>query len=496
MIQSSIDIELVRAELALMEQAGEPTVELTDDDVVEAVEQSEPVVALKTRIGDLKATMQNLEKRLKDYEQDDRYARLKQQVAEAEAELEEIRPELQQQFRDAVIAQNQGQYRDRVRELEARKLAAEKTIEQLKVQVREALEEMGLTDTQSLDIAFARDELYMHEQVHEQIASKIIAIQTQRNAPGRLDIVDKAKQPTRPNERLPWKKLALAIVGCLGLPFGLAAAWEHAVQRVEDADIFRAATNLPVVAEIAALPRNASSRGGERTSKRELSLFEESIDSLRTTIRLAQPLQDMRVLAVVSAVAQEGKTSVSSQLAISMARASRQPILLIDADIRSPDIDQIFEIPNQLGLADILAGECRVSEAIHVDYSPRLHLLPAGQLDAHPHELIGDVGLADILEELKESYRYIIIDTPPVLAASESLVFATQADASLVCARRGHSRVRQTREAYHRLYQANARPFGVVISGIPVARYGYNYGRYRYSYGYGYGYNYSYNYPY
>jgi capsular exopolysaccharide synthesis family protein len=250
---------------------------------------------------------------------------------------------------------------------------------------------------------------------------------------------------------------------------------------VEDVDAFRASTSLPVVGEIAALPKSISGGAG-RDSRRGMSLFEESIDSLRTGIRLSRSLQDVRVLAVASAVSQEGKTSLASQLAISMARASKGTVLLIDADVRAPDVDQIFEIPNDLGLADVLAGEADVDEVIYTDYSPRLHLLPAGQLQMHPHELLGETSFREILARLKARYRYIIIDTPPILSASEALVFATHADASILCTRRGYSRVRQTREAYNRLVQADANPIGVVINGVPVSRYAYAYGQYRYRY--------------
>ncbi len=322
-------------------------------------------------------------------------------------------------------------------------------MQHLEKQVEEALRNRGTSGEQMLGFEFARARLDRENKIYEHIAERISQLNTERNAPAQVELIDPAVTPALPDEALPWKKLAMVIVGALVLPFGIAVLWERSVQRVDDVEAFRTSTSLNIVGEIAALPKSMS--GGEDQSRRKLSLFEESIDSLRTGLRLTKSLRDMRVLAIVSAVSQEGKTSLASQLAISMARASREPVLLIDADIRAPDINDIFEISNDVGLADVLEGECKLSDVIHADYSPRLHLMPAGQLKMHPHELIGESGLKEILDELKQDYRYIIIDTPPVLSCSEALVFATHADASLVCARRGYSRVRQVREAYDRL---------------------------------------------
>ena len=252
-------------------------------------------------------------------------------------------------------------------------------------------------------------------------------------------------------------------------------------KRVGDAATLKK-SDLNVFAEVAALP--VRSRGGgsfsSDSSKRELSLFEESVDSLRTGLRLSRQLRDLQVLAVSSAVSREGKTSLASQLSVSMARSSGEKTLLIDADMRAPNIGQIFDIPNEIGLADVLAKECSLDDAIHTEYNELLHLLPAGELKASPHKLVGDETFSDILTELKKRYRYIIIDTPPILSAGESLVLSAAADAALLCAMRNHSRADQVREAYNRLVKSDANPVGVVLNGVPARRYSYSYGRYGY----------------
>ena len=113
-------------------------------------------------------------------------------------------------------------------------------------------------------------------------------------------------------------------------------------------------------------------------------------------------------------------------------------------------------------------------------------MLTAGRLQTNPHKLIGNA-FRDILEEARKQYRYIVIDSPPVLAASESLVLCKVADASLVCAMRNVSRLDQVHMVCSRLQAAGAKPAGIVLNGVPTKRYAYDYG-----YGYGYGYRYGY----
>jgi polysaccharide biosynthesis transport protein len=186
------------------------------------------------------------------------------------------------------------------------------------------------------------------------------------------------------------------------------------------------------------------------------------------------------VLVVTSAVSGEGKTSVASQLAVSIARSSGEPTLLIDADMRSPDIHNVFDIENEPGLAQVLSHECSAKDAIVTSWSKYVHILPAGVLEASPHKLLGDGALRALLDEARKNYRHIVIDTSPILSASESLVLAKAADATLLCAMKGSSRIDQVQRAYERLVNTGARPLGTVLNGVPTGRYAYLYGIYSY----------------
>lgn len=138
----------------------------------------------------------------------------------------------------------------------------------------------------------------------------------------------------------------------------------------------------------------------------------------------------------------------------------------------------MFDVPNEHGLAQVLAGECSLDDAIVTSWSSYVHLLPAGVLRSSPHKLLGNGGLRSLLSKVRATYKHIVVDTSPVLSASESLVMAKAADATLLCTMRDISRLDQVQKAYERLVNTGARPLGTVLNGVPTNRYVYLYGVY------------------
>src|SRR5205807_7071523 len=128
-------------------------------------------------------------------------------------------------------------------------------------------------------------------------------------------------------------------------------------------------------------------------------------------------------------------------------------------------------------------GAARAEAAIDTSDRDSLHLLPGGRLRASPHQLLCNGEFARLIDNLKEKYRHIVIDTPPILPASEALVIAQAADATVLCVRRDYSRVHQVKEAYFRLQAAGVKTVGAVLNGIPSREYAYHYGSYYYARG-------------
>jgi capsular exopolysaccharide synthesis family protein len=190
------------------------------------------------------------------------------------------------------------------------------------------------------------------------------------------------------------------------------------------------------------------------------------------------------VFSVTSASSNEGKTTLSSQLAISSARSNFGRTLLIDADLRSPSIHRLFDLPMKVGLADALSGETTdigLDDIICNTQIENLDVLAAGKLKSSPRRYFSGPLWHQLLELVRENYDYIVIDTPPVLAASESLAISKECDQTLMCILRDVSVTDSVKRAYERLTAADVNVVGYAFSGVPQYEYAIKYGSYEYN---------------
>jgi polysaccharide biosynthesis transport protein len=329
---------------------------------------------------------------------------------------------------------------------------------------------------------FMQDELAKAEGVFAVLSERILRLTTEQRAPDQVRLLRPAEKAVVPVADAPYIGIALASL-LFFVPFGLAGTWEYLVRRVSSIQQLEESAYVTVIGEVARLPvRTRVSRNGSKARvDRGLTVFEESIDGLRTNLMLSEELMGMKVLAVTSAAEDEGKTSVAAQLAVNMAWVSGKRTLLIDGDMRSPDIYNVFDISNEPGLAEILTKDCSVEDAIVRNEKNYTDVLPAGKLHTNPHRILGNGAMKSFMEEVRSKYDHIIIDTPPILAASEALVLARVADRSLMCAMKDSSRIDQVKKAHERLTLAGGQPIGIVLNGVPTSHYLHRYGAYAYS---------------
>jgi capsular exopolysaccharide synthesis family protein len=331
-----------------------------------------------------------------------------------------------------------------------------------------------------LELTSKLAELARAEKVFELLSERVLKLQTEERAPLGVSLLKRAEVPTSPAEASPLRKMGLAALAALCLPFVLATFWERFVGRVSEPNQLQRETRVSVVGEVAELPDHRAHNGASlsRRTLGKLQVFEESVDGLRTALLLSDDLRELRVIAVTSAASHEGKTSLAVSLALSVARASGQPTLLVDGDLRAPSVHRLFDAPLEPGLAEVLRGERRLEEAIVPAADGAVHVLPAGKLTASPHALLGSGPLAAVLRELSARYRYVIIDTPPILGGAEALLLAKIADGCLLCALRNSSRGDEVRKACEQLATAGTRLIGAVLNGVPSRRYDYRKGPY------------------
>lgn len=448
-----------------------------------AVDERAEVEQLYELLSEKRLKLHDIATRSASGEQDPFYQQLSQEIRSDKQTLEQLQMELRTQIKPViereVLNERKKELDDLRAELVSRELAAETLAKRLEVHLNQAKQLSG----KALQLQYEREELTQAEERLDRIASRLIELRTEGDAPARISLLKPAAVPTTPVELAPVK--AIAFVSLLGLlaPFGIVLVWERALRRVSDAEELEQSCNLSVLAEIPRLPDSVSpsARAADEHTHRDLAMFEESVDGLRSCLMLSEPLKHMRVLAVTSATSQEGKTSVAAQLAVSIARATGEDTLLIDGDARSPDMHRLFDVPLEPGLCEVLDGRSTVPGAIRASRYEGLYVLPAGKLPASPNQVFRRQSVQSLLDEVRSSFRHVVVDTPPVLGASEALCLANAADVCVVCARWDISRIDRVRAACERLFSADVCPVGIVLNGVPFRHYAYRYGRYAYA---------------
>jgi capsular exopolysaccharide synthesis family protein len=164
-------------------------------------------------------------------------------------------------------------------------------------------------------------------------------------------------------------------------------------------------------------------------------------------------------------------------LAVGWSRHADARTLIVDGDIRDPDLHSIFGVASAPGLVDVLSGSCELHTAI-VHWDDKLDILPAGALASNPHRVFAGDSFWRLIDKLREQYARIIVDVPPLLSASEVLTMLKAVDGVLLCARKDHSRAPQVKLARERLEKAGILRIGGVFGGVSSNSYAYQYGEY------------------
>ncbi|HRX06612.1 MAG TPA: polysaccharide biosynthesis tyrosine autokinase [Kiritimatiellia bacterium] len=292
-----------------------------------------------------------------------------------------------------------------------------------------------------------------------------------------------AKTPFRPNLRQ-----AMLRGSVLGLALGIAAIWlfyytDHRFRRNEEIERM---FGLTVMATIPLIAERSLQRRGRITHFQPSGEVAESFRTLRASLTNREEVRSGAALMVTSAGPGEGKSLVASNLAISLAQDGRRT-LLIGTDLRRPVLDRMFDMPkSQTGLAEVLANERGWTEALYRPDVPRLDILPSGRIPSNPSERLGRREFADLLREARERYDHVVVDAPPLLGLSDSLVLLPQMDAVLFVVRYGVTHGLMARHAMTRIETSGTPCLGCIMNGVnfkAMANYYYyrRYGGYAYA---------------
>lgn len=193
------------------------------------------------------------------------------------------------------------------------------------------------------------------------------------------------------------------------------------------------------------------------------SILAESYRGLQANLGFAAVEGEFRTVLVTSPEAGDGKSTVLANLAVVLAQAGNK-VIVVDCDLHRPTQHKIFTLSNSIGFTTCIAQQMTVYDAAHTSMDGKLTILTSGPLPPNHTELLNSKRCRQLWARLQESYDYILIDSPPVLALSDAAVLAAQVDGIILVLRAGHTRFEVARQAQEQLIRANARLLGVVLN--------------------------------
>jgi len=310
--------------------------------------------------------------------------------------------------------------------------------------------------------------------------------------------VDLARVPLAPSQPNIPRNLAIALM--MGLAGGVAFAFlleilDNTVRTPEQVESISALPALGIVPlnhrDLSLLAKGNQQKllAGKSQTKSKVGLIAharpksgiaESYRALRTSILLSSLGSPPKVILITSALPQEGKTTTSVNTAIVLAQKGGR-VLLVDCDMRRPGVHSILGISNRSGLSTVLAGgDTSAAATIMSRQLPNLFVMSSGPPPPQPSELLASDGMRVLLEQWKQEYDHVILDTPPTLSVTDAVLLSVKADAVVLVIRSGQTTKDALRRARDLLLHVNAKVMGVVVNAVdlsaPDLNYQYYYG--------------------
>ena len=390
-------------------------------------------------------------------------------------------------------------------------------VAQLNRQIGQLNAQLGAAPSQAVSLERAQQEREAASSTYANVISRLQEVTVQEESePGYARVLREAPVNRMPINMSPFRTLGLALLGGLGVGIALAIARDKIDNRVYKPEhvsalgvpVLEAVPDLaPTIKEALGSIEKVEVEGREVvpelvTLHAPLSPASETFRHLRTAVQFSRTDAVVRTVVITSAGAGEGKSTTSSNLAVTFAQAGRRTVI-IDADFRRPRLHEVFGTPVNYGLAQLLDGGYADGESLEsllpeafagpVD---NLFVIPTGAVAvehgvagpddgrvtvANPSELLGSPELRDLLHALHEVVDIVILDTPPVLAATDAVLLSTQADSTLLMTSSGTSKVGDVRQALAHLDDVGARVVGAVLNRFSLDKalgYAYTYGHY------------------
>lgn len=205
------------------------------------------------------------------------------------------------------------------------------------------------------------------------------------------------------------------------------------------------------------------------------SIISEAYKTLRTNIQYSSFDKKIKTIVITSAEMAEGKSTVAGNIALTFAQ-NENKVILIDCDLRRPTVHKNFKTSNLLGVSEVLLGEISLEEAVK-KHSANMYILTSGKIPPNPSEMMASKSMTKLIEELKNEYDIIILDTAPVNVVTDAQILGTKVDGTILVVRAGRTKREAVIEAKGHLNKVGVNILGTVLYAVENV-----YGKYYYYY--------------
>lgn len=422
------------------------------------------------------------------------------EMVELKGQLEDTRRRLQQAVERAAGEQRQEAY--------AEWQAALGTVGRIEQQQESARAETLDVNLDMVEYYNLESEIAARRQMLNDLMTRLseagVSGSLGQSGPSNVRVVDAALVPSAPFRPSLRRNASMGLAVGLVLGVGLVLALHFLDRTVKSADELQSLLGLPVLAvipDVAGAQAQAYGGGGARRTGRERSSEHTDVDiellperhprfavaeayrSFRTALMLSTANR-LQVVTITSAEAGEGKTTTAVNLAVVMAQLGRR-VLLVDADLRKPRVHRVFKLSNRCGLVSYLTGSARSETAIQSTEIAGLQVCSSGPTPPNPSELLASERMARFLETMRESYDFVIVDSPPILAVSDAILPASRSDGVVLCFRANTIHREAVTECRQRLALADVKILGAVFNRQRPTGGGYYKSSYHYYQTYG-----------
>jgi len=467
--------ELARQEPAVARSIGESNdsyVRLLQEQLAKLEVQRDVMIAQNPQMAGQRLYLDKLDETSKQI------ASLKEKLQSRTSEfMKSLVPSLPGEGSAAYLAQTQQKIIEQQIELEGLS-ARERALSGV---ISEYEQQFDRIPQKSLDLARLQRSRLSSEKLYLLIEEKYNeAAITEKSEFGYVDIIDPALSPTKPVSPRVAPNMILAVLVGLGLGIVVVLGREHLNVRIwtpDDLKRFGFNSVSTVGRMVGSLQTHRAAPSGKNghglldphliTVHAPVSSLAESYRHLRTNVQFAQLGHPLRSVLVTSANPSEGKTTTVSNLATTFAQAGKK-VLLVDADMRRPNVHILFNLHRYPGLSDYIVGSATYQEVVHENVFSSLDIICSGTQHPNPSEIPGSPNMKMFFKSVAQMYDLILLDSPPLLAATDASVLSTEVDGTVLVVAHNDTHVQEIEDAVEALHCVGASIICAVLNNFDL----------------------------